>query len=271
MSPRRNSARRFANDPDPWLQSSRGRGHARSLGPVERKASVSDLLALTVRVESPADPRRHGAALYASHRALSLELSRRSAAPTKHPRSFSRRRGPPAALSRFPYASASTKIASSARLGLQSVRQSRRPRSGRTVARHCQLRSSRLAPSNEMFADGVRLAGLDLLSRLRIREGMTLCVSVLEPERWGERANRSRTMRFSISNATAPMRSPFYRKVKEARVQYRRCRWSQTRPRSDQVVTHFDKGHRRHRIASKDTPDAGEPRRSSRVARRTKP
>ncbi len=42
-----------------------------------------------------------------------------------------------------------------------------------------------LAPSNEMFGDGIRLAGLDLLSRLHIREGMTLCVSVMEPSRWG--------------------------------------------------------------------------------------
>ncbi|MEY4198289.1 MAG: hypothetical protein RLZZ265_29, partial [Verrucomicrobiota bacterium] len=49
----------------------------------------------------------------------------------------------------------------------------------------------RIAPSNEMFADGVRLAGLDLLSRLGIREGMALCVSVIEPERWGER-NRTK-------------------------------------------------------------------------------
>jgi hypothetical protein len=43
-----------------------------------------------------------------------------------------------------------------------------------------------LAPTNEMFGDGVRLAGLDLLSRLRIREGLPLCVSVIEPDRWGE-------------------------------------------------------------------------------------
>ena len=43
----------------------------------------------------------------------------------------------------------------------------------------------RLAPSNEMFGDGIRLAGLDLLSRLHIREGMTLCVAVMEPARWG--------------------------------------------------------------------------------------
>ena len=42
-----------------------------------------------------------------------------------------------------------------------------------------------LAPSNEMFADGIRLAGLELVSRLHIREGMPLCVSVIEPNRWG--------------------------------------------------------------------------------------
>src|SRR6185437_16796642 len=36
----------------------------------------------------------------------------------------------------------------------------------------------RLAPSNEMFGDSIRLAGLDLLSRLHIREGLPLCVSV---------------------------------------------------------------------------------------------
>lgn len=40
------------------------------------------------------------------------------------------------------------------------------------------------APSDEMFADGIRQAGLNLLSRLHIREGMELCVSTLE-WRWG--------------------------------------------------------------------------------------
>jgi hypothetical protein len=34
------------------------------------------------------------------------------------------------------------------------------------------------------------LAGLDLLSRLHIREGLDLCVVTIEPDRWGER-NRS--------------------------------------------------------------------------------
>jgi len=42
------------------------------------------------------------------------------------------------------------------------------------------------APSGEMFADGIRLAGLDVLSRLRIREGMAMCVELMQPDRWGE-------------------------------------------------------------------------------------
>jgi hypothetical protein len=42
-----------------------------------------------------------------------------------------------------------------------------------------------MAPSGEMFADGIRLAGLDLLSRLGIREGMPLCVEVIDAGRWG--------------------------------------------------------------------------------------
>ena len=42
----------------------------------------------------------------------------------------------------------------------------------------------KMAPSNEMFADGIRLAGLDLLSRLHIREGLPLCLAVVEPDRW---------------------------------------------------------------------------------------
>ena len=42
-----------------------------------------------------------------------------------------------------------------------------------------------LAPSNEMFGDDIRLAGLDLVSRLHLREGMPLCLSVVELNRWG--------------------------------------------------------------------------------------
>jgi hypothetical protein len=44
----------------------------------------------------------------------------------------------------------------------------------------------KLAPSGEMFADGIRLAGLDVLSRLGIREGIPLCIQVIDPTRWGQ-------------------------------------------------------------------------------------
>ena len=42
------------------------------------------------------------------------------------------------------------------------------------------------APSGEMFADGIRLAGLELLARHRYREGMELCFQVMEIDRWGK-------------------------------------------------------------------------------------
>jgi hypothetical protein len=45
------------------------------------------------------------------------------------------------------------------------------------------------APSGEMFAYGIRMAGLDLLSRLRISEGMPLCVDLMNERRWGRDFN----------------------------------------------------------------------------------
>lgn len=42
------------------------------------------------------------------------------------------------------------------------------------------------APSGIMFADGIRLAGLDLLAKHRIKEGMPLCFEVLQIDRWGK-------------------------------------------------------------------------------------
>jgi len=42
------------------------------------------------------------------------------------------------------------------------------------------------APSGEMFADNIRLTGVDLLCQLRIREGMGMAVELMEPDRWGQ-------------------------------------------------------------------------------------
>ena len=41
------------------------------------------------------------------------------------------------------------------------------------------------APSGIMFADGVRMSGLELLAKHRIKEGIPLCTDLIEPDRWG--------------------------------------------------------------------------------------
>lgn len=41
------------------------------------------------------------------------------------------------------------------------------------------------APSGTMFADGIRLSGLEILAKHRIQEGMPLCMEVMELDRWG--------------------------------------------------------------------------------------
>ena len=41
------------------------------------------------------------------------------------------------------------------------------------------------APSGEMFAYGIRMAGLDLLGQLRVSEGMGLAVDIMDEWRWG--------------------------------------------------------------------------------------
>ena len=42
------------------------------------------------------------------------------------------------------------------------------------------------APSGEMFAAGIRLAGIDILAKHRIKEGMELCFVVMDIEQWGK-------------------------------------------------------------------------------------
>jgi len=43
------------------------------------------------------------------------------------------------------------------------------------------------APSGIMFANGIRLSGVELLARHRIREGMPLCIQVMEIQKWGKK------------------------------------------------------------------------------------
>ena len=42
------------------------------------------------------------------------------------------------------------------------------------------------APSGEMFAAGIRLAGIAVLAKHHIKEGMELCFTVMEIDKWGK-------------------------------------------------------------------------------------
>ena len=50
------------------------------------------------------------------------------------------------------------------------------------------------SPSGIMFASGVRLAGLDLLAKHRIKEGMPLCFEVMQIGKWGKAARIPRCL-----------------------------------------------------------------------------
>ncbi len=50
------------------------------------------------------------------------------------------------------------------------------------------------APSGIMFADGIRLAGLEILAKHHIIEGIPLCISLIDIERWGFKDRISRCL-----------------------------------------------------------------------------
>lgn len=176
-------------DADPWLQCLAAEAIIH-LGPAERKASVSDLLALTVAT-NPADPRRHAA--------LTASLALFKAYPgVRAPKSIledsldgvDRARLYPALQSLLQHEDSIARGTAAAiykNLGDEDV-----VRLLPDIVRAIE----NMAPSNEMFADGVRLSGIDLLSRLHIREGMALCVATIEPDRWGERNRSTACLRY---------------------------------------------------------------------------
>jgi hypothetical protein len=51
------------------------------------------------------------------------------------------------------------------------------------------------APSGEMFASNIRLAGLELLAKHRIREGMALSLEVMEIDKWGKATRIDRCLK----------------------------------------------------------------------------
>lgn len=187
LGPRADAAapqlRACLKESDPWVQSLAATAIP-ELGPEARKGSVSDLLALTART-NPADPRRTAA------RAASMALF--SPYPgQRSPRSILAQSLDGVDRAQL-YPAIQTLLQHEDSVPRAAVAKTYKHLSDEDLVAMLPAIVQAIekpAPSNEMFADGVRTAGLDLLSRLHIREGMELCVNLIEPERWGEK-NRS--------------------------------------------------------------------------------
>ncbi len=177
LGPRADAAgpvlRTLLEDDDPWIQSLACKSLA-TLGPEERQASAGALLRLSARV-NPADPR------HMAQRVASEVL-------------FSRGRG---VLAQSLDGVDRELLYPAIRSILHNQDARARGPVGDIYGRLTDddlailmpeviAAIEKLAPSNEMFADVIRLAGLDLLSRLHVREGMSLCIDVIEPDRWGQ-------------------------------------------------------------------------------------
>ena len=177
LGPRADAAapvlRGLLDDGDPWIQSLACKALA-SLGPDAKKASVGALLRMSARA-NPHDPR------CMAHRAASAALfSRNGGILSQSLEGVDRDLLYPAIRSILRNSDAH------ARGPVGDVYGRLTDSDVATLLPDMIAAIETLAPSNEMFADGVRLAGLDLLSRLHVREGMALCVAVVEPDRWGQ-------------------------------------------------------------------------------------
>ena len=181
MGPRADAAapqlRALFNDPDPWMQSLACAAVV-SLSPEVRKASVNELLALAAR-KNAADPRKM------THRAIAAALfdpnpDLRQPGILQHSLEDVDRQ--------LLYPALESLLQNDdglARFGLAPYLQKLTDRDLAVMLPAIVKAIENMAPSDEMFGDGIRVAGLDLLSRLHIREGMGLCVSTIESDRWG--------------------------------------------------------------------------------------
>ena len=168
--------RALLKDPDPWVESLACSAISH-LGADARKASADDLLLLAAR-KNPADPRAM------AHRAVSCALfspspgTRDATVLNNSLDGVDRRLLYPAMVSLLQNEDSIPRGA----LGPYLPKLTGRDLAVMlpAIVKAVEI----MSPTDEMFADGIRCAGLDLLSNLHIREGMNLCVSTLE-FRWG--------------------------------------------------------------------------------------
>jgi hypothetical protein len=176
LGPKADSAapqlRKLLKDPDPWMRALAVTSLA-ALGEEERKKSLPDLLVM-MATPHPGDPR--GMAQRAAAEAM---FAKRGGIMTGSLDGVDRELLYPAIKSLLQNQDGR------ARGELSPIYGKLTDRDIAVLLPDVIQAVSKMAPSGEMFADGIRLAGLDLLSRLGIREGMALCVEVIDASRWG--------------------------------------------------------------------------------------
>jgi len=170
--------RALFKDPDLWMQSLACNAVG-GLGPEARTASVDDLLALLAR-RNPDDPRGM------THRAVAAVLFDPNPDLDEPGILHYSLEGVDRRLLYPAMESLLQNDDALARYGLAPYVKILTDRDLAALLPAIVKAIGKLAPSDEMFADGIRLAGLELLARLHIREGIPLCVSVIELDRWGE-------------------------------------------------------------------------------------
>ncbi len=81
------------------------------------------------------------------------------------------------------------------------------------------------APSGIMFASGVRLQGIAILAKHRIREGMPLCLDIMEIQKWGKRSRITQCLKTleTYGPAAKPM-LPRLRQLKKDLLAHREAR-----------------------------------------------
>jgi hypothetical protein len=192
LGPRADAAapklRALLKDPDSWLQGLAAQTLA-ELGPEARKASVSDLLAMTVRA-NPADPRRMTQRIACTALFSPYPGSRtpRSSILAESLEGVDRELLYPAIQAVLENQDGA------ARGSLQPIYGKLTDRDLVALLPEILKAIRDLAPSNEMFGDVIRLEGLDLVSRLHLSEGMPLCLSVVELKRWGSNRRMAKGM-----------------------------------------------------------------------------
>jgi len=167
-------------DTDPWMQSLACFSIA-ELGNAARKTCANDMLRM-ILTPNPADPR------HTTHRAACVALFAHfpgSRTPATSILSSGSLEGIDMALLRPALQTVLQNEDSVARGSIATILNKLNERELALLLPEIIKATEKLAPSNEMFADGIRLAGLDLLAKHHIAEGLPLCMTVIEPDRWG--------------------------------------------------------------------------------------